>query len=104
MKPIAAFLALSLAALPALAAAPWGNADPKLGKALHDKSCIACHAKLYGGDGSGMYTREGRLLSTRRELLQRVAVCNVQARAGWFPEEEAAVAAWLNQQYYHFKE
>lgn len=30
--------------------------DPKLGKSLHDKQCAACHVKLLGGDGSGMYT------------------------------------------------
>jgi hypothetical protein len=57
---------------------------------------------MYGGDGSKMYTRDGRMLSDRLELLQRVATCNARVSAGWFPDEEAAVAAWLNQQYYHF--
>jgi hypothetical protein len=51
-----------------------------------------------------MYTRDGRLLSTQLDVLQRVATCNSQVKAGWFPEEEAEVAAYLNQQYYHFKD
>ncbi|HZX33450.1 MAG TPA: cytochrome c [Rhodocyclaceae bacterium] len=86
----------------AMADAPWGQADPNQGKPLHDKSCIACHARMYGGDGSKMYTREKRLVSSKPELLQRVAACSVMAKTGWLPEEEGAVAAWLNQQYYKF--
>lgn len=86
----------------AMADDPWGKADPSLGKTLHDKSCIACHARMYGGDGSKMYVREGRLVSSKQELLQRVAACSAMAKAGWLPEEEGAVAAWLNQQYYKF--
>ena len=58
---------------------------------------------LPGGDGSKMYTRDGRVLSNQLELLQRVASCNAMVNAGWFPEEEGNVAAWLNQQYYHFE-
>lgn len=99
-------IALLLAALlsgAAIADDPLAKADPHLGKALHDKSCITCHARMYGGDGSKMYTREGRIVSNRQELLQRVAACNVMTKTGWSPAEEAAVAAWLNQQYYQFE-
>lgn len=104
MKKIGVLLAISLISVPALAAEPWGNADPKAGKERHDKACISCHAGIYGGDGSKMYTRDGRLLSTQLGILKRVAFCNSQVKAGWFPEEEAEVAAYLNQQYYHFKD
>lgn len=103
MKTLAVLLATTLMTL-SVSAAPWGNADPQAGKVLHDKTCVACHVRLYGGDGSKMYLRDGRLLSTQLDILQRVAACNSQVRAGWFPEEEAEVAAYLNQQYYHFKE
>jgi cytochrome c len=87
-----------LLALPAQAAA-----DPAPGKPLHDKQCVACHVKLMGGDGSRMYTRKPRLVNTRAALEQRVATCSAQINAGWFPEDEAHVAAWLNQAYYKFK-
>jgi hypothetical protein len=43
------------------------------------------------------------MLSTQLELLQRVGACNAQMNAGWFPEEEGTVAAWLNQRYYRFE-
>lgn len=104
MKQVATLLAFSLIAGPALANDPWGNADPKVGKEHHDKACIACHVRLYGGDGSKMYTRDGSLMSTKLDILQRVATCNSQVKAGWFPDEEAEVAAYLNQQYYKFKD
>ena len=99
--PIIALLAL----LPLAASAeePWGKVDLKSAKPLHDKACVSCHVRMYGGDGSKMYTRDGRLLSTKLDVLQRVASCNAMVSSGWFPEEEASVAAWLNQQYYHFK-
>ena len=84
--------------VPALA-----EGDPKLGKPLHDRHCVSCHVKLQGGDGSGIYTRKPRLINSAAALRQRVAVCSAQTNAGWFPEEEAHVAAWLNQTYYKFK-
>ena len=88
-----------------LAEAPWGTAvDLKQAAELHREKCVACHVRLYGGDGSKMYTRDGRLLMTKLDVLQRTATCNSQIQAGWFPDEEAEVAAYLNQQYYHFKD
>ena len=97
MKRAISLLCFSLA-LPAQAVG-----DPKLGKPLHDKQCVACHVKLLGGDGSSMYTRKPRLINNAAALGQRVAVCGAQTSAGWFPEDEAHVAAWLNQAYYKFK-
>lgn len=89
---------------PGLASAddPWGKVDLGSAPALHQKSCLSCHVRMYGGDGSKMYSRDGRMLSNKLELLQRVAACNAQVSAGWFPEEEGSVAAWLNQHYYRF--
>lgn len=91
-----------LVSLPALAESPWGDADPRHGAALHAKSCVDCHARLLGGDGGEMYTRDPRLVNNAQELLRRVVTCSTQVRAGWFPEDEAAVAAWLNDRYYRF--
>jgi len=94
------YIALLFALLP-LAATATGN--PKLGKALHDKQCVACHAQKFGGDGSKMYTRADHKIGNLLSLQQRVAMCSAQTNAGWFPEDEENVAAWLNQQYYKFK-
>ena len=75
------------------AEAPWGKVDLQTAKPLHDKACVSCHTRMYGGDGSKMYTRDGRMLSNQLELLQRVAACNAQVNSGWFPEEEGAVVS-----------
>jgi hypothetical protein len=100
------FIAIFVALLSSHAQAevPWGKVELSQGKSLHEKDCTACHRRMYGGDGSKMYSRDGRMLSNKLELLQRVASCNSSVSSGWFPEEEGAVAAWLNQEYYHFKE
>lgn len=92
-------LALLLAPLPTALAAP----DIEKGKRLHDKQCVSCHVERYGGDGSKMYLRSDRIIHDRVALGQRVATCNTMVNAGWFPEDEENVAAWLAQRYYKFK-
>lgn len=84
-------------------ATPFAKGDPAKGKALHDKSCISCHAGMVGGDGSKIYTRADRKVKTAQQLASRISACNANTGAGWFPEDEAHVAAYLNQQYYKFK-
>ncbi|HET9462756.1 MAG TPA: cytochrome c [Thiobacillus sp.] len=84
-------------------AAPVAKGDPKTGKVLHDKACISCHASMFGGDGSTIYTRADRKTKTAQQLAARISGCNANTGAGWFPEDEAHVAAYLNQQYYKFK-
>jgi mono/diheme cytochrome c family protein len=81
----------------------FDKGDPKVGKALVDKSCLSCHASMYGGDGSKIYTRPDHKVKTPQQLAARISGCNANTGAGWFPEEEAHVAAYLNQQYYKFK-
>jgi cytochrome c len=84
-------------------AAPFANGDPKAGKILHDKSCVRCHIDMFGGDGSGIYTRADRKVKTAQQLAGRIAACNANTGAGLFPEDETNIGAWLNQQYYKFK-
>lgn len=86
-----------LALVPTLASAvPFEKGDPKAGKALHDKTCVACH-------DSKMYTRADRKVKTAGQLAGRVSGCNANTGAGWFPEDELNVSAYLNQQFYKFK-
>ena len=84
-------------------AAPFAKGDPKTGKGLHDKACISCHTSMFGGNGSKIYTRADRKTKTAQQLAARISGCNANTGAGWFPEDEAHVAAYLNQQYYKFK-
>jgi mono/diheme cytochrome c family protein len=84
-------------------AAPDASDDAKAGKALYEKSCVGCHAKMFGGDGSKIYTRADHKVKSKQQLAAQISACNANVGAGWFPEDEAHVAAYLNQQYYKFK-
>ena len=84
-------------------AGPAVKADPKAGKALLDKSCTSCHINMFGGDGSKIYTRPDSKIKSASQLAARISACNTNSGAGLFPEDEAHIAAYLNQQYYHFK-
>lgn len=79
-----------------LYAAPFDKGDPKAGKALHDKSCVSCH-------DSSVYSRADRKIKTPPQLAARISGCNANSGAGWFPEDERNVGAYLNQNFYHFK-
>ncbi len=95
-------LTLGLAAT-AASAEPFANGNPHAGRPLADKSCNACHVSMFGGDGSKIYTRPDRKVKSAEQLAARIRACNANSGAGWFPEEEAHVAAYLNATYYHFK-
>ena len=73
-------------------------------KLVADAKCEACHASKRGGDGSGMYLRPDRRVTTKSKLLAQVARCNSDLSLGLFPDDEAAIAAYLNAAYYKFKE
>ncbi len=80
----------------------FAKADIAAGKALHEKNCISCHASSYGGDGSGIYTREYAKVKTSKGLIAQVRNCNTMIGLKWFEEEELNVAAYLNKIYYKF--
>ncbi len=95
----------SLILLSSLAnAEPFSAADAKTGKALVTKNCISCHAESFGGDGSGIYTRESRKVKTSKGLVAQVRNCNTMIGLKWFEDEELNVAKYLNQSYYKFTE
>ena len=73
------------------------------GQQLHDKQCVECHVGVVGSDASKIYTRPNRIIKSRSALSQRVSFCATQINAGWFPEDEENVAAYLNDKYYKFK-
>ena len=79
---------------------PGGN--PDTGKQLVGKYCISCHARSFGGDGSGIYTREDRRVKTAKGLVTQIRTCNTNLGLKWFEEEEMHVASYLNSNYYKF--
>jgi cytochrome c553 len=94
MKRVYVALIILLAA--PLHAAPFDKGDPGKGQALHAKSCTACH-------GTQVYSRPDRKIKTAGQLAARISGCNANTGAGWFPEEEQHVGAYLNQGFYKFK-
>jgi hypothetical protein len=87
----------------AVQAEPFAQADAAKGKALVEKHCISCHASSFGGDGSGIYTREDRIVKSSSGLVQQIRNCNTNLGLQWFDEEELNVARYLNDRYYHFE-
>ena len=97
-------MAVALMALPLSAQQPppLAHGDAVAGKQLVDKDCVVCHTRRFG-DAATIYTRADRKVRTAAQLLAQVQFCNVDLKAGYFPEEEEHVAAYLNLQYYKFK-
>lgn len=93
---------LSLFSFSAAANELFAKADASAGKLLVDKNCISCHASSYGGDGSGIYTREFAKVKTSKGLIAQVRNCNTMIGLKWFDDEELNAAAYLNQTYYKF--
>ncbi len=95
------FISLILISGQALAE-PFSAADASAGKVLVEKHCISCHASSFGGDGSGIYTREYRKVKTSKGLVAQIRNCNTMLDLKWFEDEELNVAKYLNQTYYKF--
>lgn len=85
-------------------AEPYANGDADAGKVLVEKNCISCHASSFGGDGSGIYTREYRKVKTSKGLIAQIRNCNTMLGLKWFEDEELNVASYLNKTYYKFSE
>lgn len=83
---------------------PFADGDAKAGAAMHEKDCVACHVRRVGGDGTKMYTRAERKVTSAAKLKAQVAACNTELGTAYFPEEEDHLAAYLNHAYYKFKD
>ena len=94
---------LALGAGSTSAATPFADGDPAAGRALSDQDCVACHVRQFEGDASRIYTRADRRVHNPEQLLAQVPYCDAQLGTGYFPDEEAHIAAYLNKQYYHFQ-
>ena len=78
--------------------------DLSNGKAIDQQKCYSCHAKKTGfGNGDMIYTRSDNKVKSMADLKKMVGLCNTELRLDLFPEDEADVAAFLNQQFYKFK-
>lgn len=78
-----------------------GSPDLQAGEKLVKTHCISCHASSFGGDGSGIYTREYRKVRSFNGLKAQVTNCNTMLNLKWFDDEQQVVQ-YLNHTYYHF--
>lgn len=93
-----------------LAGQPTWAADPDAGEALYqsveiertirgehytDANCETCHEASF-------YQRKDRKVTSFAKLEAFVEGCNTTMNVGWFPDEVADVAAFMNREYYRF--
>jgi hypothetical protein len=96
------FPAVTLSAL--ICAPTFATPDLANGKTIDQQKCYACHAKKTGfGNGDMIYTRSDSKVKSIANLKKMVGICNTELRLDLFPEDEADVVAYLNQQFYKFK-
>ena len=89
-------LLLASLALPAMAA------DLKRGEELHSNNCMACHARMTGGEGETLYTRSSRKVKSLAQLEAQVRRCEANLELKWFDEDIENVVHFLNTNYYKF--
>ena len=75
-----------LLALPLAAQAdPFPNADHAAGKDMHARLCVECHERKYGGeDGSAIYLRPDRRVTTPSALSQQLTACTTMLNLDLF--------------------
>lgn len=79
-------------------------ADPERGGQLHAQNCVSCHRSIIGGDGSALYTREDRRVTSLAGLEIQVRRCENNLGLTWFDDQVADVVEYLNANYYHLEE
>jgi hypothetical protein len=84
-------------------AMPFDKGSPDIGKKIVTENCVSCHASSFGGDGSGIYTREDRKVNTSSALLSQIRFCSTMLNLKWFEDDELNVASYLNKNYYKFE-
>lgn len=73
------------------------------GKVLHDKLCLSCHTGMFGGDGSGIYTRDDRRVHSFPGLEKQIGNCNHNLGFNLNKEQLANILDYLSQTYYMFE-
>lgn len=71
--------------------------DAAKGKALHEAKCQGCH-------DTRQYTRKNRIIHTYEDLHSRVQFCDAASNAGFSLDDIDNVVAYLNKEFYKFKQ
>lgn len=85
-------------------AAPFADGDAEAGKKLFNRhQCNRCHISMMGGDGSAIFTRPNRAVTSPEKMVPRMKICSGVAGANLSLQDEQHLAAYLNRQHYQFK-
>lgn len=85
-------------------AIPFANGHADNGKKLFAKyECSSCHEGKVGGDGSAIFTRPNRRVTSASNLITRMEMCSGAIGKQLAEQEKLDLAAHLNQTYYKFK-
>ncbi len=80
-----------------------GNAEAGQKTYVHYK-CATCHIDRFGGDGSTIFTRADRQIKTAASLATQIRKCSTNLGLMLFEDEEENLGAYLNRNYYKFKQ
>ena len=98
------YLFLILLAATSAHADPFAKGDAANGQKLMVKyDCESCHKGKMGGDGTAIYTRMERRVTSADILIDRMEQCSGAIGKQLGEQEKLDLAAWLNKTYYHFK-
>ncbi len=89
------------------ATAVWANPFPEgnaqTGQDMFKQyNCSRCHTQMFGGDGSAIFTRPDRKVTTPSTLLTQIGMCGGNVGVNFTSQEKQHLAAYLNR-YYQFK-
>ena len=74
---------------------PADAGDAKLGQAIVDKDCDACHVRRFGDKRRRLHACRPARARRLRSFERRSRFCNTQLGTGYFPDEEEHIAAYL---------
>jgi cytochrome c553 len=98
------FLFLMILAASTAQAAPFAKGHADNGKKLFAQyECSSCHEGKVGGDGSAIFTRKDRRVTSASNLVAQIERCSGAIGAQLSEQEKQDLAAHLNQSYYKFK-
>ena len=78
------------------------QADISVGKALYSKDCMSCHRSIAGGDGSSLFTRPDRHVTSFTGLEQQVKRCRANTGLSLSDSQLKDIEDYLNATYYKF--
>jgi len=102
MKTTKYVLGLALLTLVPAHAAELQLGDAAKGKDVHAKHCTSCHVSMFGGNGSGIYTRSDRRIKSLEGLDKQVAGCSSNTGANLSKDQINDVVKYLSDEFYKF--